>query len=213
MPRHLLAALCSLSLVGTAAAQARRPMPSPDRVPTLIVFITVDQLRADYFDRFKGQLTGGLGRLARGGAMFTNAFQDHGVTETAPGHASTMSGRFPRSTGIARNSAGVQDPQAPVLGASGPDAAPGASPFRFRGGTLIDWLRVKDPRSRALSVSRKDRGAILPLGRAHQEVYWYAPDSGRFTTSTYYHDTLPSWVQRFDGRNFVAALAGKSWTP
>src|ERR671929_71316 len=102
MPRHLLAALCSLSLVGTAAAQARRPMPSPDRVPTLIVFITVDQLRADYFDRFKGQLTSGLGRLARGGAMFTNAFQDHPVTETAPGHASTMSGRFPRSTGIAR---------------------------------------------------------------------------------------------------------------
>src|ERR671931_160466 len=154
MPR-LLAALCSLSLVGTAAAQATRPlatrpMSSPDRVPTLVVFITVDQLRADYFDRFRGQLTGGLGRLARGGALFTNAFQDHAVTETAPGHASTLSGRFPRSTGIVRNSAGVQDPQAPPIGGGGP----GASPFRFRGSTLTDWMRAKDPRTRAHSVSR-----------------------------------------------------------
>jgi predicted AlkP superfamily pyrophosphatase or phosphodiesterase len=214
MPRRLLTALCSLSLVGTAAAQAAqatRPMPSPDRVPTLVVFITVDQLRADYFDRFRDQLTGGLGRLARGGALFTNAFQDHAVTETAPGHASTMSGRFPRSTGIASNSTGVQDPQTPVLGASDPRVAPGASPFRFRGGTLIDWLRIKDPRSRALSVSRKDRSAILPLGRAHQSVYWYDPSSGRFSTSTYYDDTLPSWVQRFNARGVPASLAGREW--
>src|ERR671929_65737 len=207
MPRHLLAALCSLSLVGTAAAQARRPMPSPDRVPTLIVFITVDQLRADYFDRFKGQLTGGLGRLARGGALFTNAFQDHAVTETAPGHASTMSGRFPRSTGIVTNTYGVGDAQAPLVeGIRGP----GASPYRFRGTVLFDWMRFKDPRSRALSVSRKDRGAILPLGRAKQQVFWYPSD--RFATSTYYADTLPTWVQRFNDRKLPQSYAGKSWT-
>jgi hypothetical protein len=39
---------------------------------------------------------------------------------------------------------------------------------------LVDWLRSADPRTRALSVSRKDRGAILPLGRAKQPVFWYA---------------------------------------
>ena len=191
MMRRLLLSIPFATACATAAptlgAQqpppaARRLPPAPADIPTLVVFITADQLRADYLDRFGAQLTGGLARLARGGALFTNAFQDHATTETAPGHASTLSGRHPRSTGIVRNTAGVQDPQAPLInGAPGP----GASPFRFRGSTLIDWLRVKDPRCRALSVSRKDRGAILPLGRAKQEVYWYAADEGRFTTSMY----------------------------
>lgn len=174
--------------------------------PTLIVLVTIDQMRADYFTRFEQQLTGGLGRLYRGGAVFENAYQDHAITETAPGHSVTLSGRFPRSTGITMNRAGVEDPRAPLLGGGGP----GASPFRFRGTTLIDWLRVADPRSHALSISRKDRGAILPLGRAHEEVYWYAPD--HFTTSTYYHDTLPGWIARFNARHLPERYAGQSWS-
>ncbi|HET7622670.1 MAG TPA: alkaline phosphatase family protein [Gemmatimonadaceae bacterium] len=190
------------------AAPAERTMPPADSVPTLVVFITIDQMRADYFDRFASQLTGGLARLERAGALFTNAFQDHAITETAPGHATTLSGRFPRHTGIVVNSAGVQDPQAPVIGAPSLNA----SPFRFRGGTLIDWIRIKDPRSRALSVSRKDRAAILPLGRAHQDVYWYDPTSGRFSTSTYYADTLPEWVRDFNARRIPQSFTGKSWT-
>ncbi len=201
--------------VSTPAAQ-RAPMAPVPAVappvvaerPTLVVLLTVDQLRPDYFERFGPQLTGGLARLAQQGAFFTAAYQDHAITETAPGHASTLSGRFPRSTGIVRNAAGVQDPQAPLLGGGGP----GASPFRFRGGTLIDWMRLDDPRSRALSVSRKDRGAILPLGRAQQQAFWYASD-GRFTTSTYYADTLPSWVRRFNARRTPIRMAGQAWTP
>lgn len=192
---------------GAGAKGAERALPNPSKVPTLVVFITIDQMRADYFDRFASQLTGGLARLDHGGALFTNAFQDHAVTETAPGHATTLSGRFPRHTGIVLNGAGVQDPQSPVIGAPSLNA----SPFRFRGGTLIDWIRIKDARSRALSVSRKDRAAILPVGRAHQNVYWYDPTSGRFSTSTYYRDTLPEWVRDFNARRIPQSYAGKSW--
>jgi predicted AlkP superfamily pyrophosphatase or phosphodiesterase len=174
--------------------------------PTLVVLFTIDQMRPDYFQRFEKQLTGGLGRLYRSGAVFDNAYQDHAITETAPGHSTTLSGRFPRGTGITMNRAGVEDPRAPLIDARGP----GASPFRFRGSTLMDWLRVSDPRARALSISRKDRGAILPLGRAHEEVYWFAPD--HFTTSTYYHDTLPTWIKRFNDRHLPQGYAGTSWS-
>src|ERR671914_209302 len=161
-PLHLLLALAAF-LPGVASAQQPSSPQPAGRRPQLVVFLTVDQLLPAYFERYNRQLTGGLARLYRDGAVFTNAFQDHAVTETAPGHASTLSGRFPRGTGIVSNATGVGDPQAPLVdGARGF----GASPYRFRGTTLIDWLRFKDPRSRALSVSRKDRGAILPLGRA-----------------------------------------------
>lgn len=193
-------------LPGIACAQTV-PAGAVSPTPSLLVFITVDQMRPDYFSRFESQLTGGLARLYRGGAFYTNAYQDHAITETAPGHSVTLSGRFPRSTGIVQNSAGVEDPRAPVIGGGGP----GASPFRFRGTTLFDWIQHKDPRARALSVSRKDRGAILPLGRAKQPVFWYTT-TGNFSTSTYYADTLPTWVQRFNARHIPAQYAGKSWT-
>ena len=215
-PRAIVRTLaCIFCLAGAACARgpatAREQLPAlPGRAdsPTLVVFFTVDQLRGDYFDRFQGTLTGGLARLAAGGALFTNGHHDHAVTETAPGHASTMSGRFPRRTGIVRNSAGVQDSTTPLIGAS----APGASPHRFRGSTLTDWLRKRDARSRTLSVSRKDRGAILPVGRSVQHVYWYA-EHGDFTTSTYYRDTLPAWVRRFNERGTARRLAGQAWMP
>jgi predicted AlkP superfamily pyrophosphatase or phosphodiesterase len=207
----LLAPLLAAPLAAPLAAQPPTPAAQPAAQPaatrpTLVVMITVDQLRGDYHDRFRSQLTGGLARLYRG-AVFTNGHHDHAITETAPGHASTLSGRFPNGTGITMNAFGVADPQAPLVGGGGS----GASPFRFRGSTLTDWLRVQDPRTRALSVSRKDRGAILPLGRARQPAFWWAND-GRFTTSDYYADTLPSWVQAFNARRAAQTLAGTAWT-
>jgi len=201
-PMRLLARASVLLLFAAHSVGSQTPAAAP----TLVVFFTVDQMRPDYFSRFDRQLKGGLARLYHAGAFFENAYQDHAITETAPGHSATLSGRFPRSTGITTNTLGVQDDRAPLLSGG----SPGASPFRFRGTTLIDWMRVADPRSRALSISRKDRGAILPLGRAHEEVYWFAPD--RFTTSTYYHDTIPTWITRFNARQLPQRYAGQQWT-
>jgi len=195
-----------------ARAQPSRAASGPTAPPpSLVVLITVDQLRGDYLDRFASQLNGGFGRLARGGAWFTNAHHDHAITETAPGHATLLSGRFPRSTGISANDAGVFDNASPLLDVP-VGTVGGASPGRFQGSTLVDWLRDKDSRSRALSVSMKDRGAILPVGRSRAEVYWYLPD-GRFTTSRYYRDSLPDWVRRFNARRLPQSYAGKSWVP
>ncbi len=195
-------AACSLLCGVPSLTHAQAAAP-----PTLVVLIAVDQMRADYLDRFGSQFTGGLARLTRGGAVFTNAWHDHAISETAPGHSVMLAGRFPRGTGIVMNSQGVPDSTAPLVGGGGP----GASPLRFRGSTLVDWLHDKNSRSRALSVSRKDRGAILPIGRSRQSVFWYAPD-GRFTTSQYYADSLPDWVKRFNARRIPFGYAGATWT-
>jgi predicted AlkP superfamily pyrophosphatase or phosphodiesterase len=208
---HMSVSKISRSRAGLfAAALSALPVVASGQAattPTLVVLIAVDQMRADYLERFAPQLTGGLARLYRGGAVFTNAMHDHAITETAPGHSVMLAGRFPRGTGIVSNSLGVPDSSAPLVGGGGE----GASPARFRGTTLVDWLHAKDPRSRALSVSRKDRGAILPVGRSKQNVFWYAPD-GRFTTSTYYADTLPAWVNRFNARRIPFSYAGATWS-
>ena len=195
-------AAASLALVSAGGALSAQQPTSP----SLVVFITVDQMRADYLDRFADQFTGGLKRLKAEGGVFTRVMHDHAITETAPGHATTMSGRFPVHTGITYNAAGVNTPAAPLIAGG---VGEGAAPFKFRGTTLTDWMRAKDPAMRFVSVSRKDRGAILPIGRTKGDVYWWAP--GLFTTSTYYADTLPTWVQQFNAERGWMQLAGKSW--
>ncbi len=208
MSRRSIAFLAFAALhlsASCASAQVQRPVAAK---PRLIVHLSIDQLRPDYLDVYGAEFTAGLARLLKGGAYFPNGYQDHAVTETAPGHSTMMSGRFPRGTGIVENDRGVLDTESPLIaGASGEPA----SPYRFRGSTLGDWLRFNDARSRLLSISRKDRAAILPLGRARGEAYWYAPLSGFFTTSRWYADTLPSWVQRFNARKLPQSFAGKTW--
>ena len=202
-------ALFGCMRAATAASTTAALPPQSVQPPRLVVFITVDQLRGDMLDRYSKDLRYGYARLMKGGAWFVNGYQDHANTETAPGHASVLSGRFPRSTGIFSNSAGVNTGDYPMIAVRQPQ--PGASPDRFIGTTLFDWLRAKNPATRALSVSRKDRGAILPIGKSKTDVYWYAPE-GSFTTSTYYRDTLPAWVSEFNARRIPHSYAGKQWT-
>ena len=208
MNRRFAIIALSMILVAIGAAPTRAQAPDTS-TPKLVLFITVDAMRPDYLNRFESQLTGGLGRLYRGGAVFTNGFQDHAITETAPGHSATLSGRFPVHTGISANSAGVADTTVSIVDVPG---MLGASPFRFRGTTLVDWLTAKDPRTRVLSVSRKDRAAILPVGTSKRPVFWYAP-TGIFTTSTYYGSALPDWVNAFNTRKVPASYAGRAWQP
>ncbi len=210
----VLAAGCAKAQSASVPAPGASPAPAAATAPaaakpSLVVMITIDGFREGNLEKFGPQLRGGLARLTSGGAWFTGAQQDHAITETAPGHASLLSGRFPRSTGIAANRLGVIDEASPLLGFSG---VVGASPRRFHGTTLVDWIRARDSRSRALSASMKDRGAILPVGTSKQEVYWY-PGDGEFTTSRYYADSLPDWVMKFNARNLPMTYAGKSWTP
>ena len=206
--RRRLAAAGALAaaLAAPCVASAQtRPAPAPP--PRLVIMLAVDQLRHDVLMRMEGRFTGGLARLLRDGAVFRGV-HDHANTETAPGHSVMLAGRFPRSVGILANEMGIQDAQVRVLGSRDE----GASPFLFRGTTLFDWMRFRTPASRALSVSRKDRSAILMLGRSDQEVYWYSSE-GIFTTSTWYADTLPGWVQRFNARGTARAAAGSAWRP
>lgn len=179
---------------------------SPNEKPALVVLIAVDQMRPDYFERFHAQFRGGLRLIRDSGAFFPNGHQEHAMTETAPGHSAMLSGREPVHTGIFSNDRGVPDKSVAVLDAPG---VVGASPRRFIGTTLYDWMRNTDSSTRVLSVSRKDRGAILPIGRARADIYWFA--GGHFTTSEYYATTLPGWVRSFDDNVHGDALPTR-WT-
>src|SRR6185312_11516834 len=85
-----------------AAAAPPRAQPSAAR-PKLAVLIMVDQMRADYVDRFKGDWTHGLKRLVTQGAWFRHAAYPYLTTVTCAGHATASTGAFPRVHGIIQN--------------------------------------------------------------------------------------------------------------
>jgi hypothetical protein len=80
------------------------------------------------------------------------------------------------------------------------------------GSTLGDELRLASNfQSKVISVSLKDRGAVLLGGHTANAAYWYQPGTGRFVTSTYYMNALPAWVAKFNEHSPVREYCGKAW--
>ena len=208
MLRTALVALALLPILVAAPPAKKRPK--------LVVVISVDQLSAELMQTFGPELRGGLARLRREGVFFTEAYHDHGFTETGPGHSVLLSGRFPAHTGIIENrwldrTTGklaycVDDPAAKALHAPN---QPSSSNARFLGDALGDWLQAQVPGSRVFAVSGKDRAAILMAGRRPTAVYWFTGAAG-FTSSTAYGERLPDWLLRYD-RDLAERLAADSW--
>jgi len=190
--------------------------PSPRARPKLVVVIAVDQFSAELMQTYGPELTGGLARLRKEGVFFTEAYHDHGFTETGPGHSVLLSGRCPAHTGIVENrwldrTTGkfvgcVEDATAKSLTA--PDQA-SSSNARFLGDGLGDWLQAQVPGSRAFALAGKDRAAILMAGRRPTGVFWFAGPAG-FTSSTTYGTHLPGWLVRYD-QGLTSRITTDSW--
>lgn len=189
--------------------------------PQLILIIVVDQFRYDYLTRF-GDLfvEGGLRRLLRTGAVWTNTNYDHMPTVTAPGHATLMTGAWPAENGIVgndwydrdsgKNVASIFDDTVRLLGGIG--AEQGASPRRLMASSLGDELRlITNGRAKVIGISLKDRSAILPAGRRASAAYWLSTQSGRMVSSNYYFERLPLWVDSFNESRPADKYFGARW--
>ncbi|MFP5246041.1 MAG: alkaline phosphatase family protein [Thermoanaerobaculia bacterium] len=92
--RIVFAALLALLTLTASAADT----------PSLILVLSVDQLRFDYIDRFAPWFTErGFRRLTKEGAVFTNARYRHSVSFTGPGHAASGTGLVAAESGILGN--------------------------------------------------------------------------------------------------------------
>lgn len=199
----------SLAAAMSCASTQANGDPAPESArPALMVLVVVDQLRADLLERYADLYSGGFKRLHDSGYSFTNAAHDHAVTVTAPGHATLATGVYPSRHGVISNLwleksgntwvnvENIADSTVKIVGV--PDAR-GASPVHLLRSGLAEWIVRANPRSKIASVSGKDRGAIQPAAHARQAyVYWFDGAFGRFVTSTYYRNSDPEWVTRFN---------------
>jgi predicted AlkP superfamily pyrophosphatase or phosphodiesterase len=186
--------------------------------PKLVVTIIVDQMRYDYLERASDHFTNeGFRLLTERGAFMTFARYNYFPTITGPGHASYLSGSPPSVHGIIGNEwfdkrTGKDlyccaDTNVVAVGTTNKSAM---SPRNFIGATVADQMRLAF-NSKVISVSMKDRGAIMPAGKKPAGAFWWESKSGNFITSTYYMTNLPKWVTEFNERKLPATFLGKTW--
>lgn len=172
------------------------PLGASAAAPALTVVISVDQLRADQVTRFEKDYAGGFARLVRDGAVFTQARHGSVPTETAPGHAALMTGCFPSQHGIVGNEWWDKKRGRAIYAVE--DEERWRGPANLECPTLGDALKAASPSSRVVSISGKDRAAILMGGRKADLALWYDKSAGQFISSGYY-GRMPDWVWNWGG--------------
>jgi predicted AlkP superfamily pyrophosphatase or phosphodiesterase len=222
--RHHLAGLLAAGLPGLLVfAFAHSALnPAPPKPPRLAVLIVFDQLRGDYLQRWHTLFEdGGFHRLEAEGAWFQNCHYPYALTMTGPGHASVATGCSPNKHGIIANDWYDRRAGKSVncVGSDRYDIIPplsgkkkGVSPERLLSPALADALKqATRGKARVVSLSLKDRSAVLPGGKRPDACYWLDKD-GNFVTSLFYRDRLHPWVRVANQCRLSERWYGTTWT-
>jgi len=217
--RLLLLFVSGAALTAQPQSRAAPPTQTGPRVPSLVVLLVVDQMRADYVDRFEADWTRGLGRLAREGARFVNAAYPYLNTFTCAGHSTIGTGTFPHRHGNFQNTwfdrrakalvACADDARVRTLSYSGGTKA-GLGPGRLLERTFADVLR-EQRRARIVTLSLKARSAIMMAGHGGHAVTWLGEAPEGWETSTAFTTVPVPSVQAFVDSRPMAADFGKVW--
>ena len=201
-----------LALVAATPAAA-----GPAGRPKLGVLVVIDQLGSADLEALELGGEHDFGGLeARGAARF-DAIYPYLGTETGPGHATLSTSALPAAHGICANTwfvegkktYCVQDPAMPLLEGAGAD---GRSARFLQAPTLGDSLKSRSAKSRVVSISVKDRAAILLGGPSADVALWYENALGRWTSSRAFLDALPKWAEKLADAPGQAYAAGR-WSP
>jgi predicted AlkP superfamily pyrophosphatase or phosphodiesterase len=212
----VLALILVCSLANAQNAQTNSPKQK------LILGITVDQMRAEYINRFWNKYGDtGFRRMVNEGYSFSNTHYNYIPTVTGPGHASIFTGTTPALHGIISNDWYDKDLRKEVNCVNDPKQQPvgsitgngDVSPWRLLSTTITDELKLAtQKRSKVLGLSIKDRGAVLPAGHLPDGAYWYDNTTGTFITSTYYTNKLPDWVAKFNQQKLADQYLNQTWS-
>ena len=192
---------------------------APQPLPKLAVIIVVDQMRADYVDRFNGEWTGGLKRMVTEGAWFQQAAYPYLTTVTCAGHATISTGSFPHTHGVFQNGwwdrearrqmTCTEDPAATDVGYGVPVTG-GDSAYRLLVPTYGDQMRTSR-QAHVVSVSLKARSAIMLGGHGGDAVTWLTDTLDGWETAAGYSGSGVPAVRTFIEANPLTADFGKTW--
>lgn len=208
-----------LAFLVLTPGNAQKLAPTESRRPKLVVIIVVDQLRADYIERYGHQWKSGLKRLVERGAWFRQAAYSYWNTVTCAGHSTIGTGAEPSTHGMiqnawwdhaqGRNTACTEDFNVRNIGGT-VSSRSGESPWRIMTPTLADEMRAQLPApTRVVTLSIKARSAIGLAGHRGDAVIWY---DGGWQTSNFYANALPEFVVKYAQTRPLNEELRRPWT-
>lgn len=191
--------------------------------PDLIVGVVVEKMRYDYISRLWNQFgSDGFKRLFSEGTSFNNARYDYLVNQSSAGYATIFTGSNPSAHGIIadywydrlRNNIQLVVFDQDVIAVGGSYSNGKRSPSGLLAATFSDELRLAtDFRSRIYSVSLNDAAAVLSGGFSANAAWWFDEINGGWMSSSFYIDSLPSWVKAFNEIMLPDTYLERRWEP
>ncbi|MBL4623672.1 MAG: alkaline phosphatase family protein, partial [Flavobacteriales bacterium] len=189
--------------------------------PRLVVGIVVDQMRYDYLNQYWDKFEeGGFKRLANEGYNCKNMHYNYVPTYTGPGHAAIYTGTTPATNGIISNNwydkkSGeviycVDDIDQTTVGSTSINGR--KSSHLNLATTFTDELKLSSKNSKVISISLKDRGAVLPAGHFPDGAFWFDSATGNWISSTAFVTELPKWVSDYNASGRTKELLSNQWT-
>ena len=189
--------------------------------PKLVVGIVVDQMKHQYLTKYWAHYSDrGFKKLIKNGFIAKSNHYGYAQTSTGPGHTTVATGTYPSVHGIIGNNwfdkklnksiYCVDDNSYFSVGSESDEGK--KSPVNMLTTTLADENRIATNfRGKTIGVAIKDRGAILSSGHTANAAYWFeGGEKGSFITSSYYVDSLPSWVKEFNTSRVIDKYL-KTW--
>ncbi|MEO8700102.1 MAG: alkaline phosphatase family protein [Kofleriaceae bacterium] len=171
----------------------------------LVVLLVIDQWPEWAFEQKRPHLqAGGFERLLAEGDWHVGVHPT-AVTLTAPGHALLGTGATPATSGIVANEWWHRDLGKEMRSVESLAGTANASWLRVPG--LGDSIAAAHTGAKAVSVSLKDRAALLPLGHSGKAI-WYSPRTVDWTTNT-----RTPWLDDWNHRHPIALHLHDVWTP
>jgi predicted AlkP superfamily pyrophosphatase or phosphodiesterase len=209
-----------LTLV-TAGLQAQNHKKIPPDKPKLIVGIVLGQMRYDYLFRYWDKLgQGGFKRLVNEGTFCKDANYNYLYTQNSPGYATISTGAMPSVHGIVadqwydrlKNKTIICTEDDAYSTTGGSYDVGRRSPLQLLSSTIGDELRISNNfKSKVISISLDAEASILSAGHTATGAYWYDKENGNWVTSSYYADSIPAWVTKFNQKKFPDIYLDHQW--
>ncbi|MCF8221601.1 MAG: alkaline phosphatase family protein [Bacteroidales bacterium] len=214
----LLPLLASVLLSGSVSAQ--NAYIPPDE-PKLVIGIVIEQFRYDYIDKYWDKLgSGGFRKLINEGTFCKNASYDFFLTQSAPAHATLSTGTVPRHHGIVADNWYVPLREEIIYCTSDNTVNPVGgsferglhSPASMLPSSFADELKQgTGGEAKVYGIGMKEHTAILSAGHSADAAYWYDDVSGSWMSSTHYIDSLPGWMNEFNGMRLPDTYLDGEW--
>jgi predicted AlkP superfamily pyrophosphatase or phosphodiesterase len=193
----------------------------PSEKPRLIIGIVISQMRYDYIYRYWNKFEdNGFKKLISRGTFCKNTSFNYLLSQEGVGHSTIATGTLPANHGIVAKEwylnlqdkivQNIEDDKYNTIGGS--YEAGRYSPGNLLCTTYSDELRLSNNlKSKVFGISLDAAPAILSSGHTANMAYWLDTKSGNWVTSTYYADSLPSWVNDFNNKKFPDTYLEREW--